>query len=162
MSQKCRPLLRLEAELERHAAEDQAEQHDDQRQVGAGQDHRVGEREGREQPGAAEHQPGLVAVPDGRDRVHGEIAVLVGGQEREQDADPEIEAVEQHVHHDPDHDDRGPQQRQVDPEFRHGAYSAGSEIGPPADSGRRAVCSSGRSGGAPSIGSGPRWTRRIM
>jgi hypothetical protein len=34
----------------------------------------VGERKDGEQPAAAEHQPGLVAVPDGRDRVHHDVA----------------------------------------------------------------------------------------
>ena len=57
----------------------------------------VGEREGREQPAAAEHEPGLVAVPEGRDRVHHGVAVLVRGGEREQHAEAEIVAAEQHV-----------------------------------------------------------------
>jgi hypothetical protein len=39
----------LGAELERHAAQDQADQHDEDRQVERGQDHPVRRREGHQQ-----------------------------------------------------------------------------------------------------------------
>ncbi len=103
------PLLAgLEAELEGHAAEDQRQQHDDDRQVERRQHHRIGQRKGREQPAAAQHQPGLVAVPDRRHGVHHDVPIGSVLHEREEDADAEIEAVHHHVHHDPEDDDHCP------------------------------------------------------
>ena len=63
------------AEFERDAAEHEAEQHRDQRRVERGHHDRISEREGGEQPAAAEHQPGFVAVPDRRDRIHRGVAL---------------------------------------------------------------------------------------
>ena len=84
------------AKLERHAAEHQPQQHRDDQRIGRRQNDRIGERERRHQPAAAEHQPGLVAVPHRRDRVHRLIALLADRKAGKQDADAEIEAV----HHD--------------------------------------------------------------
>ena len=56
------------AELERDAAEDQSEQHQQHREVERTEEHRIDIGKGREQPGADHHQPGLVAVPERRDR----------------------------------------------------------------------------------------------
>ena len=99
------------AELEGDAAEDEAEQHRDQRRVERGQDDRISEREGGEQPAAAEHQPGLVAVPDRRDRVHRLVALLADREAREEDADAEIEPVHHHIGRDREGDDEGPDDR---------------------------------------------------
>jgi hypothetical protein len=85
------------AELERHAAEHEREQHDQHREIYRGQDDGEGERKRREQRDAAENEPGLVAVPDGRNRVHHQIARLAVGREAVEDADAEVEAVEQHI-----------------------------------------------------------------
>src|ERR1700722_4559922 len=52
------------AEFEGDAAQDQAEQHRDRRQIKRRLQDRIGVREGGEQPVAAEHEPGLVAVPE--------------------------------------------------------------------------------------------------
>jgi len=79
-------LVDLEAELEGDAAEHQRDEHDEQRQVEGRQERGVGEREGAEQAGSAQHQPGLVEIPDRRDRVHGRIALALVPEPREQDA----------------------------------------------------------------------------
>ena len=145
----------FEAELERDAAQDQRDQHDQERQVGAREDDRIGEREGAEQGGAAEHEPGLVGVPDRRHRGHHDVAVGIARRVREQDADAEIEAVQQHVHDHGEHDDAGPGHRQIDAELAHADHSAG----PAAESGRAGrpwISSAGANA------SGPRWTSRIM
>src|SRR5262249_55387858 len=55
------------AELEGDAAEDEREQHDQDREIDRRYDDRESEREGSQQAKAAQHQPGLVAVPDRRD-----------------------------------------------------------------------------------------------
>jgi hypothetical protein len=68
---------RLEAEFEGDAAEDQADEHEDQGQVERAEDDGVGQREGRQQAGPAQHQPGLVAVPHGRHRVHDDVALIL-------------------------------------------------------------------------------------
>ena len=89
--------LRLEAELEGDAAQDEPDEHEDDGEVKRRHHDRVGEREGCEQPAAAHHQPGLVAVPEGRDRAHHGVAVLVAGREREERAETEVVAAEQYI-----------------------------------------------------------------
>src|SRR5437868_8138514 len=101
------------AEFESDTAEDQAEQHGDERRVERRQDDRISERERRHQPAAAEHQPGLVAVPDRRDRVHRAIASPSDRESGEEDADAEIEAVHDDVHRDREGDDHGPDHGEV-------------------------------------------------
>src|SRR3546814_7083152 len=85
------------AELEGDAAEDEAEQHGDERRIERRKDGGVGQREDREKADAAEHQPGLVAVPDGGDGIHRDVAVVPLVDQREQHADPEVEAVQHHI-----------------------------------------------------------------
>ena len=99
------------AELEGDAAEDEAEQHRGQRRVERRQDDRVGERKGGEQPAAAEHQPGLVAVPHRRDRVHRLVALLADAEGGEEDADAEVEPVHHHIGGDGEGDDERPDDR---------------------------------------------------
>jgi hypothetical protein len=101
------------AELEGDAAEDEAEQHRGERRVERRQDDRVGQWKGREQPAAAQHQPGLVAVPDRRDRVHRLVPLLADAKAGKEDADAEIEAVHDHVHR----DGKGDQERPDDGEI---------------------------------------------
>src|SRR3546814_4233805 len=74
------------AELEGDAAEDEAEQHGDERRIERRKDGGVGQREDREKADAAEHQPGLVAVPDGGDGIHRDVAVVPLVDQREQHA----------------------------------------------------------------------------
>src|SRR5690242_7953853 len=81
------------AELEGDPAEDERQQHGEDREVDGGNDDCESERECRQQPDPAEHEPGLVAVPDGCDRVHDEIARGAVWREAVEDADAEIEAV---------------------------------------------------------------------
>ena len=69
--------LRLEAELEGDAAKDQGDEHEDDRHVERRHEHRIGDVEDREEAAAAEDQPGLVAVPDRRDREHHPVAPVL-------------------------------------------------------------------------------------
>ena len=101
------------AELEGDAAEHQRQQHQDDREVERRHDHGVGLWEGHQQPAAAQHQPGLVAVPERRHRVDHQVAVALLPEGGKQDADAEVEAVEDHVHGDGDADQRGPDHRQI-------------------------------------------------
>ena len=101
------------AELECDPAKHQRQQHDDDRQIERRQNDRIGQREGDHHAGAAEHEPRLVAVPERRDGIHHLVALVLGLGERKQDADSEIEAVEDHVHRDREPDDRGPDDRQI-------------------------------------------------
>ncbi len=94
------------AELECDAAEHQRQQHHDHRKVERRHDHRIGAAESDPQPAAAEHQPGLVAVPERRDRVHHLVALALAAGIGKEDADAEIEAVEDDIER-----DRGPDQR---------------------------------------------------
>ena len=132
---------RLRADLERHAAEDQAHQHEDQRQIQRRQHRRIDDREHRVQPGAAQYEPGFVAVPHGRDGVHHQVAFLLVREEREDDADAEVEAVEHDVHEEPQCDDRGPDYGDVHrfSRMRNGWAQTVSISSSTADSGRRAV-----------------------
>ncbi len=103
-----------EAELEGDAAEDQGEEHDNERHVEGRQQRRVAHREDGEEQRAAEHEPSLVAVPDRRDRAHHGVAVGVVWREGEEDAEAEIEAVHHHVEGDPESEHEGEEQRQVE------------------------------------------------
>ena len=86
-----------------------AEQHEQHREIHRRDDDGEGQRKGREQCEAAEHEPCLVAVPDRRDRVHDEVARLQVGLEAVEDADAEIEAVEQHIEEDAGGEDDRPE-----------------------------------------------------
>ncbi len=110
--------LRDPAELERDATEHQCQQHHDERHVERRHHDRVSGRERHEQAVAAEDEPRLVAIPERRDRVHHPIAVGFARKERKQDADAEIESVEDHVQRDGDGHDAGADERQ--PERRAG------------------------------------------
>ncbi|MNQ91491.1 hypothetical protein D3C85_1068750 [compost metagenome] len=105
---------RLEAEFEGYAAKNQTDQHEDQWQIQRRQYHRVRQRKGAEQRRTTEHQPGFVAVPDRRDSVHHNVAVAFTLDEGEENADPQVEAVHDHVHHDPEDDDNRPDKRKID------------------------------------------------
>ena len=97
------------AELEGDAAEDETQQHGDNRRVEGRQDDRISEREGGEEAAAAEHEPGLVAVPHRRDRVHRNVALLARRERREQEADAEVEPVHDHIGEDREGDEHRPQ-----------------------------------------------------
>ena len=117
---------RPEAHLEGHAPEDQGQQHDGQGDVEGGEQDGVGQREHREQPAAAQHQPGLVAVPDRGDGVDHQVALLRAMDGWEQDADPQVEPVQRHIGEDGDRDQQRPDQRQVE---AHSPASTSSGVG---------------------------------
>ncbi len=102
------------AELEGDAAQHEAEQHRDQRRIERGQDDRIGQREGGHQAPAAQHQPGLVAVPDRRDAVHRDVPLMADLEAGEEDADAQIEAVHDDIGDDREADDPGPDDGEVD------------------------------------------------
>jgi hypothetical protein len=104
--------LRLEAELEGDAAEDERDQHDEERHVERRQQDRVGEIEDSEEPAAAQDEPGLVAVPDRRDGEHHPVAPILRPRGREEDADAEIEAVGHDVHGDRNGEEPRPDERE--------------------------------------------------
>ena len=153
--------LRLEAELEGDAAQDEPDQHQDDGDVERGQHDGISERKGREQPASAQDQPRLVAVPERRHRCHHGVAVLVGGRKREEHAEAEIVAAEQHVEKHRERQDRRPYQRQDHrKELRHLARGLGHGF-PAAAMGRWDMSASPRSGTG-GVASGPRWTSLAM
>src|SRR6202040_2804108 len=154
-------LVRLEAEFESDAAPDQSCQHEEDWDVERAEQHGISEREDPHQRGSSQHQPGLVAIPDRRDRVHHYIAIASVADEREQDADPEVETVHHHIHHQRDADDHGPDDGKIDAHRRYllllpGQAIAGSIRSGTADRGRvgRPLWGPG-SGACSSKGCGP-------
>jgi hypothetical protein len=150
--------LRDAAELERHAAEDEGEEHDDHRQVKRRHDHRIGSRKRHEKAAASEHQPGLVAVPEGRERAHHHVAILLPAGEGKEDADAEVEAVEDDVEGDRGGDEERPDDREVGfhwPQLPLSGTAAASSV----------AAVSGRFGtpcGGGACGLGPFRMRRLM
>src|SRR5690606_30900740 len=63
---------------------------------------------------AAEHQPGLVAVPHRRDRIDRLVTAVAGRERGKQDPDAEVEAVHHHVGEDGEQDQPGPHGDDVD------------------------------------------------
>src|SRR5439155_24215741 len=70
-----------------------------------------------------EHEPGLVAVPDRRDRVHHQVARGAVKHEAVEDADAEVEAVEQDVKEHAEAEDQGPDRHEIDHRGTHGNTS---------------------------------------
>jgi len=88
----------LAAVLDRHGPEDQAEQHEHERQVQGGEQRGVPEREGGEGCGARGEQPDLVAVPDRADGVEHHAALGVAtAREQHVHADTQVESLEHEV-----------------------------------------------------------------
>src|SRR5207247_5107611 len=73
----------LEAQLEGNASEDQGHQHDKNRKIEGRQNDGEGEGEGSEEGDPAQDEPGFVAIPDRRNRVHHKIARCVPGRTAE-------------------------------------------------------------------------------
>ena len=151
-----RPMLCVAvAKLESDAAEDEREQHDQDRKVDRGQDDREGERESRQKRDPAEHEPGLVAVPDRRDRVHDQIARIPIGREAIEDADAQIEAVQKHIEKDADSKHERPDRHEIENERAHnrppGPVAGSAWTGP---AGRPLSIGSGSAAASP----GPRRT----
>ena len=100
-----------EAEFEGDAPEHERQQHDDDWQVEGRHDDPIGQRKRHQEPRAAQHEPGLVAVPVGRDGVHHVVALLLRGTGQEQGADAKVEAVEQDIHDHAHAQEAGPHDR---------------------------------------------------
>src|SRR5207253_410295 len=83
------------------------------RQIKRWHDHGIGTRKRHPQPAAAEDEPGLVAVPERRDRVHQGVAVAFAAREGEENADAEIETVEDDIEADGGGDEQRPDDREV-------------------------------------------------
>ena len=119
LSQRCRSALRLEAELERHAAKDQAEQHEDQRQVErrAGPPRRLAETprtsRRRRAPARSRCRP-RSARPSSSSRSRSWSV----GRNGNRIPTPRSKPSSSTYIRTPNSDDRGPDQRQVDREFR--------------------------------------------
>jgi hypothetical protein len=99
----------LDTKVERHPAQYEPDQHECHRQVERRQHHTVRLREGHQQDAGAEHQPGLVGIPERPDG--GNHAVLVGiVHQRQQQPHAQVEAVQndvnQHGHAHQGHEDQ--------------------------------------------------------
>src|SRR6185503_18275094 len=88
--------------------------HDGDREIDRRNDDGEGERKGREQAEPAEDKPGLVAVPDRRNRIHDQRAVVLVACEAVEDADAEIEAIEHDVIEDGERDEDGPDRYEIE------------------------------------------------
>src|SRR5579871_3392833 len=95
-------------ELESHAAENQREQHHEDWKIDGRHDDREGERKRREKARPAKYQPGLVAIPDRRDRVHHQVALRTIAGKRVENTDAEIKAVQQNIQEDTQADKQCP------------------------------------------------------
>src|SRR5580700_831554 len=139
-------------------AENQRQQHQQDREIDRRNDDGESDREGGQQPDAAENEPGLVAVPDRRDRVHHQIARTAVRRKIVKHADAEIEAVERDIEEDADGEDGGPDRNEVEP--GHQRVSAVAGAGASA-----AIGDFGRpltTGASSSEAAGPRQTMRSM
>ncbi len=86
------------AQLDADGAQDQQPEHDHQRQIEAAEGRGVEQGEGEEERASGGQQPDLVAVPEGADGTHGLLAFLfAAGDEEIDDADADVEAVEDDV-----------------------------------------------------------------
>ena len=84
----------LAAQFKTRTAQNQREQHEEEREVERGKHRRIGVRERREQRTARRDHPDFVAVPDGRDGADGHEAVFLRVEERQRHADAVVEAFE--------------------------------------------------------------------
>src|SRR5262249_51089738 len=78
-------------EFKGDATEDERQQHDQNGEIHRRDDDGERKRKGSQEPEAAKYQPGLIAVPDWRDRVHDRVARGRIGREAEQHANAEVE-----------------------------------------------------------------------
>ncbi len=93
-----RLVVLLMAKLERHAAQDQPDEDEEERDVEPAEECRVPERKGSERRSAGEDEPHLIAVPHRADAAdHHASLDVVATDERQQHADAEVEALEEEV-----------------------------------------------------------------
>ncbi len=100
------------AKLEGHATKDQCQHHHDHRQIHCRHDHRICKRKCDQQPVAAQHQPGFIAIPERRDGIHHLVAFHLLRKEREKNADAQVESVQHHIHRHRSADHQCPNDRQ--------------------------------------------------
>ena len=103
----------LRAPLERHDADDQADEDQEQGEVHAREHGRVPLGERGEGGATSGEQPDLVTVPVGADRAHslGALAVALGDEGKEH-TDAEVEALKDEVDRPQNGDENEPQDRQ--------------------------------------------------
>ncbi len=119
------PAFRLDAELERDAAQHESDQHGRDRQVEGAQYHAVRDGKRDQQQSDAQHQPGFVRVPerpDGRDH----DVLLARIRSRHQHADAKVVAVQNDVGQNRRAHEQGENDRQVE---CHAAASCGERAG---------------------------------
>ena len=107
------------AELERDATENERQQHDGDREINRRYDDRKSERESGHKRKSAEHQPGFVAVPDRRDRVHDQVARISIGRESVEYAHAQIEAVQEHIQKDANAEHERPDGHEIENGLAH-------------------------------------------
>ena len=107
------------AELERNATENERQQHDGDREINRWDDDRKCKRESSHKRKPAEHQPGFVPVPDGRDRVHDQVARISIRRESIEYAHAQIEAVQEHIHKDANAEHERPDGHEIEKGLGH-------------------------------------------
>ena len=134
------------AKLERNTAEHERKQHHEDREIDRWNDDGESERKGCQQAEPAEHQPGLVPVPDRCDRIHDRVAGRGIRREAIEHADTEIEAVEHDVEEHRHPEDQRPDRDEVEdlvhtpsppptfPPARTGAWGRPASMGGPVSS----------------------------
>jgi hypothetical protein len=103
-------VVALLAPFEGDDADDEEDEDEEQREVEGREHRRVPRRERRERRAGGDDEPDLVAVPDGTDGLeHRAALALVARQEGQQDADAEVEALEEEVAAPEDRDQAEPE-----------------------------------------------------
>src|SRR6056297_1098226 len=116
------PTCRPPTIFERDPPEQKTEQHQYDWHIKRRHDHGVGERKDREQAATAENKPRFVAIPDGRHRIHRDVALAGVLEEWEKNADTKIETVKHHVGKHGKRYQAGPDKGEIE---RHSVYSRG-------------------------------------
>src|ERR1019366_9231266 len=99
----------MHAKLDADAAPNQEPQNDHQREIKATEGGGIEEREGKVKSASASQEPDFIAIPHGADGPHHDTAILfVAGEEWIQDANANIESVEDDISGDHDRDDPEP------------------------------------------------------
>ena len=101
------------AKLEGDAAKHQRQQHDQDGKIKRRDNDGEGKRKSRKQGDAAQHQPSLVTVPYGRNRVHHEIARSGVRHEVVNHANPQVETVEQNIEENAGAEDQRPHGHEI-------------------------------------------------
>ena len=100
--------LGVVAKLEGHPAEDEPEEHDDERDVKGGKGDAVEEGEGPEEHPAQDHEPGLVILPHALEACHHDAPLpFIPGEEGDH-AHAQVEAVGDGIVEDEKTDDQEP------------------------------------------------------